>query len=402
MQGDRFARLRENQKRAYERAPAIRAQYDEAGITPEDLRSIDDLARLPVMKKERLPDLQREAPPFGGLMAADMSEVARIFVSPGPIIEPQFRDDPGHGMELCYRAAGVGPGDIVLNTWSYHLVPAGLLFDEALQGVGATVVPSGVGNTELQARLVTELGVTVICASTAFFITLAEQIESTGKSLPRDWKVRAAFLGGEFGDWMGKRRRLEEKYGIKTFSAYVTADLGLIGFETGREEGYEIHPERIVQICDPKSGAPLPPGERGEVVVTTLVPGWPLIRFGTGDAAFATEMTADGGVHRIGLLQGRVGMAVKAREIFVYPRQIEELVIQTPGVVRAQALIARPNTRDEITLNLVVDKGVDRAGAEAKAKSVFQDLSRLRADRVAFVESDAIAADAPLLIDQRS
>lgn len=402
MSSDRFATLREVYRRAFERAPACRNIFEQAGMRPEDLRTAADLARIPVFKKESLLDLQRRSPPFGGFLGEDPSRVARIYVSPGPILEPQFRGaHGGHGFDAAFGAAGLGPGDIVLNTWSYHLVPAGLLLDEGLQATGATVIPSGVGNTDLQARLVMELGVTCICASTAFFVALVEKIEEMGHTLPRDWKVRSAFLGGEFGDWMGKRRRLEARYGVKTFSAYATADFGIIGFESGGLEGYEIHRDRIVQICDPVSGAPLPEGERGEIVVTTLNASWPLIRFGTGDVAFATATNADGTVRRIGLLQGRVGQAVKAREIFIYPRQVEELVIRCKGVVRAQVVVARLQTREEITLRLVLGAGADRTQIDAAARAAFQDLSRLRADRVEFVDEAAIAADALLVVDHK-
>ena len=395
-----IARLRDVYVTACERAAACRAIFDRAGLRPTDIRSIDDLSRLPVFKKEALLDLQRAAPPFGGFLGEDAREIKRVFISPGPIREPQFRSDRGgHGFDAVFRAAGVGPGDIALNTWSYHMVPAGLLLDEGLIAAGATVIPAGVGNTELSAQLILELGVTSICASTAFFITLVEKIEEMGRQLPRDWRVRTAFLGGEFGDWMGKRRRLEARYGIRTFSAYATADFGVIGFETADADGYEIHPDRIVQICDPVTGAPLGPHERGEIVVTNLEPGWPLIRFGTGDAAYATELEADGTVRRIGLLQGRVGQAVKAREIFIYPRQVEELVIQTPGVARAQAVIARPQSREEVTLRLVVEAGGDHAAIEAAARAKFQDLSRLRPDHIAFIAAEVLPTDAPLVVD---
>ncbi|MBI3516728.1 MAG: hypothetical protein HY060_22075 [Proteobacteria bacterium] len=185
--GDKFARLREIYRRAYERAPAVRAIFDGAGLKPDAITGAAALARIPVFKKEALLDRQRADPPFGGFLAEDPSEIAHIFISPGPIREPQFRSDRGgHGFDAIFRAAGVGPGDIVLNTWSYHLVPAGLLFDDGIIAAGATVVPAGVGNTDLQAQLVLELGVTSICASTAFFIALAEKIEATHQ-LPRDW-----------------------------------------------------------------------------------------------------------------------------------------------------------------------------------------------------------------------
>lgn len=397
-----FARLRENQAEAYKRATAIREFFDRAGVRPEDLRSAQDLSRLPVLKKEQLLDRQRESPPFGGFLAAREEDIARIFVSPGPINEPQFMDEnDGLGFARAFAAAGIGCGDRVLNTWSYHLVPAGLLLDDGLRAVGASVIPSGTGGSETQAKLVMDIGVTCICASTAFFVTLVETIEGLGHALPEAWRVKTALLGGEFGDWIGKRRRLEERYGIRTFSVYATADFGVIGFENGGSDGYEIHEDRIVQICDPVSGVPLPAGEPGEIVVTTLRPGWPLIRFGTGDVASATALTDEGTAHRIGMLQGRVGQAVKAREIFIYPRQIDELAIASPGLVRAQAVISRPAHREEITLRLVLDPEANPDAVLAWVASRFRELTRLKADHLELVAAGELPTDAPFVVDRK-
>ncbi len=397
-----FERLIECQTGAYRRAPAIREMFDRVGIFPEDLHTAQDLARLPVLKKEQLLDRQREKPPFGGFLAAPEEDVARIFVSPGPINEPQLSDESdGLGFARVFSAAGVGYGDRVLNTWSYHLVPAGLLLDEGLRSVGASVIPAGVGGSEMQAKLIMDLGVTCICASTAFFVTLAEAIEGMGHVLPQAWKVRSALLGGEFGDWRDKRRRLEARYGVRTFSVYATADFGVIGFESDGLDGYEIHEDRIVQICDPVTGVPLPIGEPGEIVVTTLRPGWPLIRFGTGDVAFATAQTEEGTAHRISMLQGRVGQAVKAREIFIYPRQVEELAIADKGIVRAQAVISRPAHREEITLRLVLAPGADRDAVLAAASDRFRALTRLRADHIVLVGAEELPLDAPFLVDRK-
>ena len=402
-QETRFTVLQQIQRAAHQLAPAMREMFERAGLAPADLKTVDDLSRLPVFKKESLVELQRQRPPFGGFLAAKDEEIVRIFVSPGPINEPQLRHDrDGCGFGTAFAAAGLGPGDRVLNTWSYHLVPAGLLLDEGLRSVGATVIPAGTGGSELQAKLVTDLGVTCICASTAFFITLAEAIEAMGHSLPGGWKVRTALLGGELGDWLGKRRRLEARYGVRTFAVYATADFGVIAFENGAQDGgYEVHQDRIVQICDPTTGAPLPHGEPGEIVVTTLTPGWPLIRFGTGDVAVATAMNADGTVRRIGMLQGRVGQAVKAREIFIYPRQLEDLAIAIPGIGRAQAIVTRPQQREEITVRLSLLPDADRDAVLAAAPARFNALSRLKADRIEVVGTDELPADAPFVVDRK-
>ncbi len=274
---DRFSRLRTVQETAWRMAPAICAIYERAGMTPADIRTAADLTRLPITSKDELLALQQSHPPFGGFLAAREQDIARIFVSPGPLHEPQLRSDrDGHGFARAFQAAGIGPGDRVLNTWSYHLVPAGLLLDQGIAACGATVIPAGTGGAELQAKIVLDLGITCICASTAFFMTLIETLENLGHGLPQDWKVRAAMLGGEMGDWMGKRRRLEERYRIRTFSAYATGDFGLIGYEQEGREGYAIHEDRLLQICDPITGLPVAQGTPGQIVVTTLAPGWPL------------------------------------------------------------------------------------------------------------------------------
>jgi phenylacetate-CoA ligase len=399
---DKFFRLRALQGSAYDLAPAIRAIYERAGLRPEDIRTTVDLTRLPITSKDELLAAQHARPPFGGFLAAREADIARIFVSPGPLHEPQLRTDvDGRGFARVFKAAGIGPGDRVLNTWSYHLVPAGLLLDQGMVACGATVIPAGVGSIELQAKIVIDLGITCICASTAFFIALIEAMESTGHHLPDAWKVRTVMLGGEMGDWMGKRRRLEQRYGIRTFSAYATGDFGLIGFEDGPEEGYAIHPDRIVQICDPVTGLPVPEGTPGQIVVSTLSPGWPLIRFGTGDVAYATETGEDGLATRIGLLQGRVGQAVKAREIFIYPKQLDELTVRVSGVCGAQAVITRPQNREEITLRLAIETGTDRNRIETEASVEFQKLSRLKPDHIEILPSDGLTGETTLVVDRK-
>lgn len=398
----RFEALRRVQQTAYERAPAIRAVYERAGMTPQALHHADDLARLPVTSKDELLALQRKAPPYGGFLAAEESAIKRIFVSPGPIYEPQLHDDrSGHGFAQVFQLAGIGPGDKVLNTWSHHLVPAGLLLDEGITATGATVVPSGPGSSEQQARLVLELGVSCICASTAFFVTLVETLERLGHELPAAWKVRSAMLGGEMGDWLGKRRRLEQRYGISTFSAYATGDLGVVGYEVPESEGYVIHPERLLQICDPHTGVPLPLGQPGEIVVTTLTEGWPLVRFGTGDVAVGLDESKDGCVVRIGPLLGRVGQGVKVREVFIYPRNVEELMIRVPAIERAQLLIRREGNRETMVLRTQLKPGVTHESVSQELEQAFRQATRLKLDAVEWLESGSLAADAPLLNDQK-
>jgi len=172
MSDNRFKTMREVYSEAVALAPALRGRFEAAGLSPGGLQSVEDLNRLAVLKKERLMELQQLEPPFAGYLACRPEEIGHIYVSPGPIFEPSLVSDvSGHGMDLMFAAAGIGPGDVVLNTWSYHLVPAGLLFDRGARAVGATVIPGGTGASELQAEVMLKLGVTAYVGSTAFFMT---------------------------------------------------------------------------------------------------------------------------------------------------------------------------------------------------------------------------------------
>jgi phenylacetate-CoA ligase len=399
---DRFAAMSAVYAAAIARAPGLRARFDAAGLSASDLADARGLNRLPVLKKERLMEMQRDNPPFAGFLAAAPEELGHIFVSPGPIFEPLLANDTaGHGMATMFAAAGIGRGDVALNTWSYHLVPAGLLFDRGLRAVGATVIPGGVGASELQAELLITLGATTFLGSTAFFLTLVERLEGSGRTLPQDWRLKHAFLGGELGDWAAKRRQIETRYGVRTWSCYATADFGLIGYEIDGESGYRIHPDRYVQVCNPETGVPLPLGEPGEVVVTTLTPGWPMIRFGTGDVATVIEAAADGGAERISSLQGRVGAAVKAREIFIYPGHVPVLIARVDGLERLALTVSRPEARDMITARVLIGEGADGDVVEDALRAAFASVTRLNLDRVERIADAGAFGDAPMLRDAR-
>lgn len=400
MGDDRFKRMREVYEEAVALAPALRDRFEAAQLAPSDLVSADALNRLAVLKKERLMELQQRAPPFAGYLACRPEDIGHIYVSPGPIFEPSLvEDESGHGMDLMFSAAGLGPGDRLLNTWSYHLVPAGLLFDRGARALGATVIPGGTGASELQAEVILKLGVTAYVGSTAFLFTLIERLEALGHVLPRDWRLRHAFVGGELGDWAAKRRHLETRYGLETWSCYGTADFGLIGFERRGEAGYAIHRDRYVQICDPVTGVPVPRGVPGEIVVTTLSRGWPMIRFGTGDVSLALESFGDGGASRIAALQGRVGAAVKVREIFIYPMHLERLLREVPGLAGASFAVTRPGNRDEVTARIALIEGSDPGRVESDLRGAFAVITRLRLDHVSIVQAHETGGE--LLVDRR-
>lgn len=362
-------------------APALAQRLKDAGLAPADLARPGALDQLPVLAKTRLMALQAIDPPFAGYLGVPPKDVAHVYASPGPIFEPVLKGHEAHGFDRMFHASGLGPGDVALNTWSYHLVPAGLVFDAAARATGATIVPSGPGQTELQVELIARLGVTAFLGSTAYFETVAAAYAVAHGKTSGHWPLRHAFLGGEPGDWMAKRRRLEDAYGIRTHGCYGTADLGLVGYEdTGA--GYLCHEDRLVQICDPATDEPLPVGIPGQVVVTTLSPGWPMIRFGTGDLARALELGSDGFTTRMSGIEGRVGDGVKVREIFLYASQVARLAADLGPGVTGCIRITRQSGRDHIALDLSGPPCADETVTET-----FRRITRLHPDRVRWLET---------------
>lgn len=394
---DRLAVLATRAAEAATHAPAFARRLAEAGLTPADLARPEGLNRLPILTKDQLMRMQAADPPFAGFLSCPPDQVAHVFASPGPIFEPVLAEDAtGMGMSLMFAAAGLGPGDVALNTWSYHLVPAGLLFDRGLRAVGATVIPSGPGQTDLQIGMIAALRVTAFLGSATYFETVAEAWRAAHGATAGHWPLRHAFLVGEPGGWPERRARIEADHGVQVHTAYGTADLGLVGHERRGLPGYDLHPERLVQICDRETGQPLPAGQAGQIVVSTLARGWPMIRFGTGDLALALEIGPDGFVHRLGPIEGRMGAGVKVREIFIYPDHLTRLAADLPGPGReARAAITREGGRDVITVELTGPPVPEPQVAEA-----FRRITRLGLDRV--VATDRFTIAAPLHDARRS
>ncbi|MGD9864802.1 MAG: phenylacetate--CoA ligase family protein, partial [Pseudodonghicola sp.] len=243
----------------------------------------------------------------------------------------------------------------------------------------------GPGQTDLQVTLIDQLGVTAFLGSSVYFETVARAYAARHGGTRGLWPLRHAFLVGEPGDWPARRARLAAEHGVAIHVGYGTADLGLVGHEVQGQTGYTLHPERPVQICDPGTGAPLPPGQTGQVVVSTLARGWPMIRFGTGDLSRVLEPGPDGFARRIGAIEGRVGAGVKVREIFVYPDHLARLAADLPGIGAARARIGRSDGRDVVTLELT-----GPPLPEAAVRDAFRRITRLGADRVVWVDSFSI------------
>jgi len=393
---NRLIQLATRASEAATHAPAFARRLRDAGLNPTDLALPGGLDRLPVLTKEDLMRLQQADPPFAGFLACPLADVAHVFVSPGPIMEPVLADDTGGmGMERMFAAAGIGPNDVALNTWSYHLVPAGLLFDQGLRATGASVIPSGPGQTDLQVALIDALKVTAFVGSSVYFETVADAYASAHGATAGRWSLRHAFLVGEPGrTWPERRASLEAAHGVLVHTGYGTADLGLVGYDIPGSEGYTVNPDRLVQICDTVTGVALEPGETGQVVVSTLARGWPMIRFGTGDLAAALETGPDGFVTRLGPISGRVGSGVKVREIFIYPHHLTRLALELSDKCEARARITREAGRDVITLELTGPRLPDD-----EVLAAFRRLTRLGVDRLVWTDQFTVAT--PLQDDRQ-
>ncbi|MBI4758568.1 MAG: AMP-binding protein [Chloroflexi bacterium] len=397
-------RLQEIVAYAYERAPAVREKLERAGAKPGEIRTVADLARIPVTKKDDLVALQKAAPPFGGFLAVPPQSLKHVFFSPGPLYDPQgAEEDLARAAAKAFHAAGFGPGDIVINAFSYHLVPAGLLLDGALQALGATVVPTGVGNTDLQVKIMVDLRATGYVGTPSFLLTLLKRAEELGIPRPVLPLKRALFTAEPLPPSL--RKAFEEDYGLATANAYATAELGLLGYECSQKSGFHIPAEVIVEITDPATGEPLGPGEPGEVVVTTFNRTYPLVRFGTGDlSAYTAEPCPCGRTSaRLVAILGRVGDAVKVRGMFVHPTQLAEALSRFPEVARYQGVVTRLEHRDLFTLRVELGaEGADRQALSEGIQAQVRALCRVGLDRLEWMALGTIPAEAKKLVDERT
>lgn len=383
---------------AYENSPAVRDKFTTAGLKPGDIRGTEDLPRLPLTRKSDLSARQQAAPPFGGFLAVPQERLQRIFASPGPIYDPQGEGEDYWRWGEALAAAGFEAGEIVQNTFSYHLTPAGFMFDGALRSLGCVVVPAGVGNTELQAQIMRDLQVNGYIGVPSFLYALIKKAEELG--FVSELKLRRAWITAErLSEEL--RTLLREKYGISVFQGYGTADTGCVAYECPEIKGLHLARDVVVEIVDPQTGEPVPDGEVGEIVITLMVPTYPLLRLASGDlSAFIAEPCACGrpGKRLVGIL-GRAAAGVKVRGLFLYPHQVSELAGEFPQIKSLRAVVTQQDFRDELALEAELAPGAAEdpeltATIAARAK----DLLRLKAE-VFFVPPGTIGD--VLIVDKR-
>ena len=343
-----FARLPHVVRKAME-APAYAERLQ--GIDPASVTSRPALARLPVLRKSELPALHRAAPPFGGFVAPPAGSFGRLFTSPGPIFEPEpVHADPWRGARALY-AAGFRPGDVVLNTFSYHLTPGGFIFDTSARALGCAVIPAGPGNTEQQFELIEAYRPVGYSGTPDFLKILLDAAADAGRDVS---SIKRALVSGA-----AFPKSLQEEVksrGVEAYQAFGTADLGMVAFETPARDGMTVNEDLIMEIVRPGTGDPVSPGDVGEIVVTSFDPQHPWIRLALGDltAALPGESPCGRTNMRIKGWMGRADQTTKIKGMFVRPEQIARIGDRHPELGRLRLVVRREKEADVMILKAEV------------------------------------------------
>lgn len=380
-------------------SPEIAQRLAGAGVSAEDVQGVADLARIPVLAKDDLPGLQAADPPFGGMLGVPVASLRRVFRSPGPINDPQGDSEDYWSMATAVRAAGLGADDVVLNTFSYHLTPGGLMLDGGLRAAGCTVIPGGVGNTAAQIEIACAAGATGYSGTPQFLLKLLERARHQGRDLRF---ARAVVTGAPLPPPL--RTRLQDEFAVDVYQAYGTADAGLLGYECEAKDGWHVPRRVVIELLVPGDDRPAADGEAGHVVVTSSNEVYPLVRFGTGDlSGWNREPCCCGrsSPRLVGFL-GRVGEGVKVKGMFVHPRELAAALAREPAVARYQAVVTEDDGgQDVLTVRIEAAPGctldapsVDRLGAR------IREAVKVRTG-VEVVGAGTIPEDGSALVDER-
>ena len=374
-------------------------------INAADITSRHALAKLPVIRKYELLEKQKASRAAGGSVFGGFSAVSyghqmpRVFSSPGPLYEPEGSRPDYWRMARAIAAAGFQSGELIHNCFSYHFTPAGSMMETGAHALGCTVFPGGIGQTEQQVQAMAELQPAGYIGTPSFLKIILEKAAEMGVALP---SVKKALVSGEafppsLRDWMTER-------GVNAYQCYATADVGLIAYETGARQGLVIDEGVIVEIVRPGTGDPVPEGEVGELVITSLNPDYPLIRFGTGDlSAILSGHCPTGRTNqRIKGWMGRADQTTKVRGMFVHPGQVAEVVKRFPSALRARLVVQGEMANDSMALHVETTAS---HGAEAELKAqiaeAIRDVTKLRSD-VHLVAPGTLANDGKVIEDARS
>jgi phenylacetate-CoA ligase len=375
------------------------------GVNAAEINTRAALAKLPVVRKYELLERQKASRAagssvFGGFSAISFGKnMPRVFSSPGPIYEPEGARTDYWRMARAIAAAGFKSGELIHNCFSYHFTPAGSMMESGAHALGCTVFPGGIGQTEQQVQAMAELQPAGYIGTPSFLKIIIEKAAEMGVSLT---SVKKALVSGEafppsLRDWMTER-------GVNAYQCYATADVGLIAYETSARQGLVVDEGVIVEIVRPGTGDPVPEGEVGELVITSLNPDYPLIRFGTGDlSAILSGLCPTGRTNqRIKGWMGRADQTTKVRGMFVHPGQVAEVVKRFPAALKARLVVQGEMANDSMTLH-VETQAAGTAEAELKAQiaEAIRDITKLRSE-VLLVAPGALANDGKVIEDARS
>ena len=367
----------------------ILADVDPAGVT-----SRVALAKLPVTRKSDLAELQKAERPLGGLNAT-LAQLGKVFVSPGPIYDPEGRGRDWWRTARALFAAGFRPGDLAINTFAYHFTPAGSMLESGALALGCTVVPTGTGHTEMQAATIADLRASAYIGTPSFLkliVEKADELKADIRSLKKA-AVGAEYLPPALRTAMGER-------GIRVLQSYASADLGLIAYESEALEGMILDEALILEIVRPGTGEAVPEGEVGEVVITTFNPDYPLIRFGTGDLSAVLPGASPCGRTntRIRGWMGRADQTTKVKGMFVHPSQVAEVVKRHGEIAKARLIVDNPGGADRMTLHCEVATGSDALKAAIEAS--LREITKLRGE-VAFRKRGELPNDGKVIEDAK-
>jgi phenylacetate-CoA ligase len=391
---DLFLALPGHLAHALARAPAFRQLYGD--FQPEAITSRTALASLPVLRKSRLAELQRGAPPFGGLAAMGQGEVARLFTSPGDIHEPEGRRADYWRVGRALFAAGFRAGDVVHCSFSYHLTPAGSMVETAAHALGCAVIPAGTAPTEHQVQALSHFGATAYGGTPSFLKVLLEKADELGVKVA---SLKRASVSAE--PFPASLRSLFAQRGIQGLQWYATADAGLIAYEAEGGEGLILDESVILEIVRPGTGVAVPDGEVGEVVVTVLNEDYPLVRFGTGDLSAILPGKSPCGRTNVRLRGwlGRADQRTKVKGLFVDPGQVAEVLMRHREVRRARLVVTRSAEVDHMTLRCELAAAAPPGLAEAIAHTL-RELTQLRGE-VELVAAGTLPNDGKVVEDAR-
>ena len=361
-----------------------------------DAAAVDSLAalsRLPVLRKHDLLEQQKRARPFGGLAAQRWGEIGRVFASPGPIYEPEARSADYWRSARALFAAGFRAGDLVHNSFSYHMTPGAWILEAGAHALGCTVFPGGVGQTEQQVEAMADLQPNGYVGTPSFLRILLAKVDELGLALPR---LKKALVSGEA--FLPVVRDELAARGIHGYQAYATADVGTIAYETPAREGLVIDEQIVVEIVRPGTGDPVPDGEVGEVVVTSFSAAYPLVRFATGDlsAVLAGASPCGRTNRRIKGWMGRADQTTKIKGMFVHPEQVARVVARFPQVQRARLVVTNPGAVDAMLLRVETPEVLDAAAIVA----ALRDVTKL-GGAVECVAPGSLPNDGKVISDER-